>query len=227
MNFGAGERFDFLKIHSKDCSDLLARLFTKCIDALHSDLQPSAGSTAQIDNARSGNKETVLFVQFQDLKRSPPTIAFGLCTLYIRIVQLTLQPTRGTQRTAARGFYFDREVALTPPGGQAKTISRTNFRHMYYSAAQQLAHHASSGCSMETGDLLGSGTISGPTPDSYGSLLELTWNGDRPLDLGGVARTFLEDGDRVELTGWCAGAYRVGFGHCVGTILPAPEFGRA
>ncbi|MEL6645391.1 MAG: fumarylacetoacetase [Pseudomonadota bacterium] len=123
-------------------------------------------------------------------------------------------------------FDLQLEVALTPAGGAAKTISRTNYRHMYYSSAQQLAHHASSGCAMETGDLLGSGTISGASPDSYGSLLELTWNGERPLDLGGAQRTFLQDGDRVDLTGWCEGAYRVGFGACSGTILPAIAFGR-
>jgi fumarylacetoacetase len=103
-------------------------------------------------------------------------------------------------------------------------LCTTNFRHLYWSLAQQVAHHTSNGCALRPGDLLGSGTISGPTPDSYGSLLELTWRGARPLTLpGGETRTFLRDGDRVTLTGWCQrDGYRVGFGEGTGTVLPAP-----
>ncbi|WP_341213362.1 fumarylacetoacetase [uncultured Limimaricola sp.] len=115
------------------------------------------------------------------------------------------------------------EIDIAPAGGTPRTVSRTNACHLYYAAAQQLAHHAISGCAMETGDLLGSGTISGPDRDSYGSLLEMTWNGSDPLDLGGVRRGFLENGDMVRLRGWCEGAVRIGFGVCEGTILPAPE----
>jgi fumarylacetoacetase len=116
------------------------------------------------------------------------------------------------------------EAELSPGGGAPHRILRTNARWLYYSAAQQLAHHALSGCAMETGDLLGSGTISGPDRETWGSLLELTWNGRDPLALGGgVTRTFLEDGDRVTLRGWCQGDYRIGFGECEGTILPAPS----
>ncbi|TDH35206.1 fumarylacetoacetase [Pseudohoeflea suaedae] len=102
-------------------------------------------------------------------------------------------------------------------------VSRTNMRELYYSAAQQLTHHASSGCAMRTGDLLGSGTISGPTPDSYGSLLEMTWGGKNPISLpGGEQRTFIEDGDTLTLAGHAQGdGYRIGFGRCTGTILPA------
>ena len=111
------------------------------------------------------------------------------------------------------------EVALATAGQGARTLSRTNARHLYYSAAQQVAHHAISGCAMETGDLVGSGTISGPTRDSCGSLLELTRNG-RDGD-------FLQDGDAVRLRGWCEGAYRLGFGTCDGVILPAPEMPQA
>ncbi|SFG67088.1 fumarylacetoacetate hydrolase [Palleronia marisminoris] len=104
-------------------------------------------------------------------------------------------------------------------------ISTTNMRELYYSAAQQLTHHASSGCSMRTGDLLGSGTISGPGPSNYGSLLEMTWGGETPLDLGGETRTFIEDGDTLTLRGHAQGdGYRVGFGACTGTILPAPDY---
>lgn len=103
-------------------------------------------------------------------------------------------------------------------------ICRSNFRHLYWSMVQQLAHHACNGCNMKPGDLLASGTISGPTPDSYGSMLELTWRGEKPLDLpGGEQRRFIADGDRITMRGWCqADGYRVGFGECTGRILPAP-----
>lgn len=78
---------------------------------------------------------------------------------------------------------------------------------------------------MTPGDLLGSGTISGPTPDSYGSLLEMTWGGKNPMDLGGETRTFIEDGDTLGLHGTAQGdGYRIGFGSCLGTIRPAPKF---
>ncbi|MEM8854621.1 MAG: fumarylacetoacetase [Pseudomonadota bacterium] len=123
-------------------------------------------------------------------------------------------------------FDIHMDVTLAPDGGAPTRICRTNYRAMYYSSAQQLAHHASSGCAMETGDLLGSGTISGQTRDSFGSLLEVTWNGRDPVPVDGGTRSFLEDGDTVDIKGWCEGDYRIGFGHCAGTILPAVEFGR-
>jgi fumarylacetoacetase len=102
-------------------------------------------------------------------------------------------------------------------------ICRTNFKYMYWSSVQQLVHHASSGCAMNVGDLLGSGTISGPEKHQRGSLLEISWNGSEPLELpGGVKRTFLEDGDSLVMRGWCQGdGYRVGFGEVEGTITPA------
>ncbi len=117
------------------------------------------------------------------------------------------------------------EVTLTPEGQAATTITRTNYSEMYYSAAQQLAHHASSGCPMNTGDLLGSGTISGPTRDTRGSLLELCWGGKDPLSLEtGEARSFIEDGDTLTLSGSAQGdGYTIGFGTCHGTVLPALE----
>ena len=125
------------------------------------------------------------------------------------------------QETTPNNFDIHLEVALAPAGGAATTIIRTNYKYMYYSSAQQLVHHASSGCAMETGDLLGSGTISGRDPGSFGSLLELTWNGRDPLKVAGKERTFLQDGDSIDITGWCAGDYRIGFGNCAGKILPA------
>jgi fumarylacetoacetase len=117
------------------------------------------------------------------------------------------------------------EVSLQPAEALHPTvISRTNYNYMYYSAAQQLTHHAIGGCLMETGDLLGSGTISGPGKTEFGSLLELSWGGKEPLKFEtGETRTFLEDGDRVIFTGFAEGnGYRIGFGECNGRILPAP-----
>src|SRR6202043_3098874 len=102
-------------------------------------------------------------------------------------------------------------------------ICRTNFKYMYWSSVQQLVHHASSGCAMNVGDLLGSGTISGPDKHERGSLVEISWNGSEPVELAsGIVRTFLEDGDSLVMRGWCQGdGYRVGFGEVEGTILPA------
>ncbi|XP_041663528.1 fumarylacetoacetase [Cheilinus undulatus] len=105
---------------------------------------------------------------------------------------------------------------------EAATITRSNFKYMYWTMKQQLAHHTVNGCNVRPGDLLASGTISGPDPESFGSMLELSWRGSKNIDLGGETRTFLKDGDEVTITGYCQGdGYRVGFGPCIGTILPA------
>jgi fumarylacetoacetase len=104
------------------------------------------------------------------------------------------------------------------------TISQTNFRRMYWSVAQQLAHATVNGALVRPGDLFASGTISGSEPGTQGSLIELTWNGERPIELpDGEKRTFLEDGDEVRLRGWCEkrGARRIGFGTARGLITPA------
>jgi len=103
------------------------------------------------------------------------------------------------------------------------TISTTNFKYMYWSVYQQLAHHTVNGCNMNPGDIWASGTISGPTEDSYGSMLELSWRGSKPIKLpSGAERKFFQDGDSVNLTGLCQGPdYNIGFGPCEGTILPA------
>jgi fumarylacetoacetase len=102
-------------------------------------------------------------------------------------------------------------------------ICNSNFKYMYWNILQQLAHHTVNGCNLRTGDLLASGTISGPTADSYGSLLELTWNGENPIKLpNGEERKFLNDGDEIIISGFCQGdGYRVGFGEVMGKILPA------
>ena len=115
------------------------------------------------------------------------------------------------------------DVTLAPEGKTATTIAQTNYREMYYSAAQQLAHHSTSGCPMRVGDLIGSGTISGPEKAERGSLLELSWGGKEPLTLDtGETRTFIEDGDTLNLNGAAHGeGYRIGFGDCVGQVIPA------
>ncbi|HTP45330.1 MAG TPA: fumarylacetoacetase [Casimicrobiaceae bacterium] len=126
-------------------------------------------------------------------------------------------------QAGAQAFDIRLEVALAPAGSATTTLCRTNFRYLYWSMAQQLAQHTISGCNTRVGDLMGSGTISGATPDSWGSLLELAWNGTKPVALAnGARRSFLEDGDEVVMTGWCQGeGYRVGFGEVRGTVLPA------
>ncbi|NML17841.1 fumarylacetoacetase [Azohydromonas caseinilytica] len=112
-----------------------------------------------------------------------------------------------------------REAAQAPA-----TICRTSYRHAYWTVAQMVAHHTVNGCNLQPGDLFGSGTLSGPTLDQAGALIELTAGGKQPLALpGGEQRTFLEDGDSVVIRGWCEkpGAARIGFGSCEGTVLPA------
>ncbi len=135
------------------------------------------------------------------------------------------EPLPYLQQSGAQGVDIALEVSLQPQATtQASTISRTNFKAMYWSMAQQLAHHTVSGCNVNVGDLMASGTVSGSTSDSYGSLLELSWNGQRPLLLedGKSTRSFLEDGDEVSMRGWCQGkGYRVGFGEVKGRISPA------
>ena len=137
------------------------------------------------------------------------------------------EPLPYLRQTGAFNFDVHLSASLRPEGADAPTtFCRTNFRHMYWSSAQQIVHHAIGGCGMHTGDLLGSGTISGSARDSVGSLLERTWNGAEPLALaGGGRRTFVEDGDTLTLSGWSEGeGFRVGFGEAAGTILPAADF---
>jgi fumarylacetoacetase len=121
-------------------------------------------------------------------------------------------------------YDLELEVGLRAASmNEAKRICHTNFKYMYWSSVQQLVHHACCGCAMNAGDLLGSGTISGPEKSQRGSLLEISWNATEPIELAsGIVRTFLEDGDSLVMRGWCQGdGYRVGFGEVEGTILPA------
>lgn len=116
------------------------------------------------------------------------------------------------------------EVSLQIAGmADPAVIASSNYKQMYWNFCQQVAHHTVNGCNLRTGDLLASGTISGATPDSFGSLLELSWGGKKPIILpNNETRTFLQDGDRVTFSGWCQGnGYRVGFGDVTGKILPA------
>jgi fumarylacetoacetase len=117
------------------------------------------------------------------------------------------QPLSYLQQTQPNNFDLELEVGLRAASmNQPARICRTNFKYMYWSSVQQLMHHASSGCAMNIGDLLGSGTISGPEKSQRGSLLEISWNSCEPLELAdGVVRTFLEDGDRLR----CAAGAKV------------------
>ncbi len=127
------------------------------------------------------------------------------------------------------GFDIQLEALIetTQMRAQQATPARmvlTSYRHAYWTVAQMLTHHTVNGCNLQPGDLLGSGTLSGPTLDQACALIELTTGGKNPIQLaGGEQRTWLEDGDSVILRGWCEkpGAARIGFGECVGTVLPA------
>ncbi len=134
------------------------------------------------------------------------------------------QPLSYLQNSGERTYDIHLEVWLQGPDvSEPQCISRTSYKHLYWDISQQVAHHTVNGCNLRLGDLIASGTISGPDPSSYGSLIELAWQGTKPVALpNGETRTALLDGDRVTLTGWCQGdGYRVGFGEVTGKILPA------
>jgi fumarylacetoacetase len=115
------------------------------------------------------------------------------------------------------------DVKLSCAAFKDHLISSSNAKYLYWNFKQQLVHHSVTGCNMQPGDLLGSGTISGPTPEEYGSMLELSWKGSKELKMpDGTVRKFLKDGDIVTMTGYCQGdGFRIGFGDVVGEILPA------
>lgn len=147
------------------------------------------------------------------------------------VTQAALEPFRsqGAERLnpllpylqESRPGFYDMTVGWIMNGQE---MARTNYNVMYYSSAQQLAHHSVSGCPMRVGDLLGSGTISGPEINQTGALLEMTSGGKNPVQVNGEERTFIQDGDEVGLYGFAQGnGYRIGFGPCTGKILPAKE----
>jgi fumarylacetoacetase len=125
------------------------------------------------------------------------------------------------QTDGFNNFDVHLEVGIQPNGGEETIVCRSNFKYMYWSMIQQLAHHTVNGCNINVGDLYASGTISGPTPDSYGSMLELSWRGTKPLKLNdGSERKFIQDGDTVTLKGYAKkGHIKVGFGEAKGKIL--------
>jgi len=127
------------------------------------------------------------------------------------------------ETTGENNYDIKLEVELTPEGKSGTVISRSNYKYMYWNQRQQLAHHTVNGCNINAGDMMASGTISGPTKDSYGSMLELSWSGKEPITLDtGDTRTFIEDNDRVTMRGWCDnGSIRIGFGEVSTTVLPA------
>lgn len=126
------------------------------------------------------------------------------------------------QYEGKKSFDINLEVTLTPEGAEETLISQSNFKYLYWNMSQQLAHHTINGCPVFSGDMMGSGTISGPTPDSYGSMLELSWKGEKPVKLeDGSERTFIEDNDTITMRGYCQGEnYRLGFGEVRSKLLP-------
>ncbi len=126
------------------------------------------------------------------------------------------------QQKGKHSFDINLEVAIQPEKSEATVISRSNFKYMYWTMSQQLAHHTSNGCRVNSGDMMGSGTISGPTPDSLGSMLELTWGGKNPIKLkDGTERKFINDNDTVIMKGYSQNEnVRIGFGEVSSKLLP-------
>jgi len=127
------------------------------------------------------------------------------------------------QQTGDKTFDINLEVYLQPENGQDNLICQSNFKYLYWTMSQQLAHHTVNGCKINAGDLMGSGTISGTAPNSFGSLLELTWAGANPLTLAdGSTRTFIEDYDTITMKGYCQNDdIRIGFGEVSSMLLPS------
>jgi fumarylacetoacetase len=124
-----------------------------------------------------------------------------------------------------KSFDINLEVSLQPAGADENLLGRSNFKYMYWNMAQQLAHQTVNGCNINPGDMYGSGTISGPTPDSFGSMLELSWKGTKPMKLNdGSERKFIRDNDTIIMRGYSQNDnVRIGFGEVSTTILPAIE----
>jgi fumarylacetoacetase len=126
------------------------------------------------------------------------------------------------QYSGDKSFDIKLEVAIKPKGAKETVVSKSNFKYMYWNMVQQLAHHTVNGCPVNSGDMMGSGTISGPTPDTYGSMLELTWRGEKPIKMkDGSERKFINDFDTVIMRGYCENDdVRIGFGSVVNQLLP-------
>ncbi len=130
-------------------------------------------------------------------------------------------PFPNLQQKGKHNFDINLEVSIQTEKGNATVVTRSNFKYMYWSMSQQLAHHTSNGCRVNSGDMMGSGTISGPNPDSYGSMLELTWGGENPIKLNdGTERKYINDGDTVIMKGFCKNnGVRIGFGEVCSKLL--------
>jgi len=128
----------------------------------------------------------------------------------------------------SHNFDIHLTVSLETASGDKKDLCHSNFKYMYWSMAQQLTHHSINGCNMQIGDMCASGTISGPTPDAYGSMLELSWKGTKAISMpDGSERKFLKDGDTVRISGYGEhNGIRIGFGDCTGKILPALDLNK-
>lgn len=126
------------------------------------------------------------------------------------------------QQKGKHAFDINLEVYIEPENVEPTLVSKSNFKYMYWSMCQQLAHHTSNGCRVNSGDMMGSGTISGPTEDSYGSMLELTWSGKNPIKMkDGSERKFINDNDTVIMKGYCQNSsVRIGFGDVSSKLLP-------
>jgi fumarylacetoacetase len=133
------------------------------------------------------------------------------------------EPLPYLQQTGNRSYDIQLQMFIQPENSLETMVSNSNFKYMYWTMVQQLTHHTSNGCNVITGDMMGSGTISGPTKDSFGSMLELTWRGANPIKLkDGSERKFINDGDTVIMRGFCKNNdVRIGFGDCSGKVLPA------
>ncbi|NNL79126.1 MAG: fumarylacetoacetase, partial [Flavobacteriaceae bacterium] len=132
------------------------------------------------------------------------------------------KPLSYLQFKGKKSFDINLEVAIQPKGAKEKIVARSNFKHMYWNMAQQLAHHTINGCPVNSGDMMGSGTISGPTADSFGSMLELTWRGENPLIMTDqTERKFIQDNDTVIMRGYCENdGVHIGFGEVRTQLLP-------
>src|SRR5438132_11329401 len=205
----------------------------------------SLGQPVSIDQAEDHIFGIVLMndwsardVQTWEYQPLGPFLAKNFCTsISPWVVTLeALEPARKKLRAQdppplsylkrANDFTFDIQLEArlqTARMRKPQTITRSNFQNLYWSIAQQLAHHTVNGCNLQPADLLASGTISGSTEESRGCMLELTWRGQNPLKLAdGETRKWLEDGDTLSITGWCQGdGYRIGFGEVSGRIIGA------
>tara|TARA_R110001606_G_scaffold103163_1_gene225841 strand:- start:526 stop:1815 length:1290 start_codon:yes stop_codon:yes gene_type:complete len=136
------------------------------------------------------------------------------------------EPLPYLQVEGQKSYDIKLQVGIKPDGKEETVVANSNFKYMYWTMVQQLAHHTINGCPVEAGDMMGSGTISGPTKDSYGSMLELSWAGQKPIKLNdGSERKFINDNDTVIMRAHCKNdERRIGFGECTGKVLPAIPF---